>query len=185
MHPHAESCPLLDSFQCALESPWSQANESLVLAPFTYTASKPGKEIRKLLVDAFNVWLAVPCEQLNVIEHVIQTLHNASLMIDDIEDDGEMRRGQPAAHVVYGIPQTINSANYAYFLAFAKLKRLGEGVATKDLDLVITEELLNVHRGQGLEILWRDLLHCPTEEEYVSMVNNSTSVPTSQDQVSP
>ena len=34
-------------------------------------------------------------------------------------------------------------------------------------------ELLALHRGQGLELLWRDSLQCPTEEEYVNMVNQS------------
>lgn len=36
-------------------------------------------------------------------------------------------------------------------------------------------ELLSLHRGQGLEILWRDSLTCPSEEEYIDMVNNSAS----------
>jgi geranylgeranyl diphosphate synthase, type III len=35
------------------------------------------------------------------------------------------------------------------------------------------DELLNLHRGQGLDLLWRDSLTCPTEEEYIHMVNNS------------
>jgi geranylgeranyl diphosphate synthase type 3 len=26
-------------------------------------------------------------------------------------------------------------------------------------------ELLNLHRGQGQDILWRDTLQCPTEEQ--------------------
>lgn len=34
-------------------------------------------------------------------------------------------------------------------------------------------ELLNLQRGQGLDLVWRDSLRCPTEEEYISMVNNS------------
>lgn len=42
------------------------------------------------------------------------------------------------------------------------------------MDLIVTEELLNLHRGQGMEILWRDLLQCPTLEEYTYMVNNKT-----------
>lgn len=46
---------------------------------------------------------------------------------------------------------------------------------TKDLDKVVTEELLNLHRGQGLDLLWRDTLDCPTEAEYIDMVNNSMS----------
>lgn len=47
-----------------------------------------------------------------------------------------------------------------------------------DFDFLLTvysAELLNLHRGQGLELLWRDSLQCPTEEEYVKMVNNSKS----------
>ncbi|OJA20804.1 hypothetical protein AZE42_06518 [Rhizopogon vesiculosus] len=178
---------LLNSLPSVLvsESQWSQTNESLILEPFTYITSKAGKEIRTLLVEAFNLWLAVPREQLKIIEHVVQMLHNASLMIDDIEDDAQLRRGQPVAHKMYGIPQTINAANYAYFLAYKELAKLrslfkeGEGeeasvAGVRDLDLVVTDELVNLHRGQGSEILWRDMLQCPTEEEYISMVNNKT-----------
>ena len=34
----------------------------------------------------------------------ITTAHNASLVIDDIQDDSVKRRGQPCAHLVYGMP---------------------------------------------------------------------------------
>lgn len=39
----------------------------------------------------------------------------------------------------------------------------------------IAEELLNLHRGQGMDLYWRDSLTCPTEEEYIDMVSNSVS----------
>lgn len=35
------------------------------------------------------------------------------------------------------------------------------------------QELLNLHRGQGRDILWRDINRCPTEEDYESMVLDS------------
>lgn len=160
---------------------WPESYESVIIEPFIYITSKPGKEIRTLLIEAFNLWLDVPRAQLGVISRVVRMLHSASLMIDDIEDDAQLRRGQPVAHRIYGIPQTINTANYVYFLAYKELAALrchGSGetdrvVANQDLDLVVTEELLALHRGQGLEIFWRDTLKCPTEEEYIAMVNNS------------
>lgn len=37
-------------------------------------------------------------------------------------------------------------------------------------------EQLNLHRGQGRDILWRDTNRCPTEEEYQSMVLDSECV---------
>ncbi|KAF9449268.1 terpenoid synthase [Macrolepiota fuliginosa MF-IS2] len=156
------------------EPQWSSQNESDLLEPFTYTTANPGKEIRGKLIEAFNLWLKVPPEELSVIAKIVNMLHTASLMVDDIEDDSQLRRGQPVAHKIYGIPQTINSANYAYFLAYQQLFALRQNSKASDLDALVTSELLSLHRGQGLEILWRDSLRCPTEDEYIQMVNNKT-----------
>jgi Polyprenyl synthetase len=44
--------------------------------------------------------------------------------IDDVEDGSSLRRGFPVAHSIYGVPQTINSANYIYFCALRELETL-------------------------------------------------------------
>ena len=36
-----------------------------------------------------------------------------------------------------------------------------------------SEQLLELHRGQGKDIYWRDSFICPTEEEYMEMVRQS------------
>ena len=41
--------------------------------------------------------------------------------MDDVEDNSELRRGSPVAHTIYGVPQTINTANYVYFQAIQEL----------------------------------------------------------------
>ncbi|KAJ7198739.1 isoprenoid synthase domain-containing protein [Mycena pura] len=159
------------------QSSWSADNESAVLEPYTYITANPGKDFRTKLMAAFNTWINVPEEKLRNIAKIISMLHNASLMIDDIEDDSQLRRGQPVTHKIYGIPQTINTANYVYFLAYQELLALSEPGSTPsqtELISIITSELLSLHRGQGLELFWRDSLTCPSEEEYVSMVNDKT-----------
>ncbi len=55
-----------------------------------------------------------------MIGDLIEMLHNASLLIDDIQDNSKLRRGSPVAHNIYGVPLTINAANYVYFLAMQK-----------------------------------------------------------------
>ena len=92
------------------------------------------------------------------------------ISIDDIQDSSKLRRGKPVAHSIFGVAQTINSANYAYFLAQQKLS---SWYSTRANDVFI-EELLNLHRGQGMELHWRDTLTCPTEEEYIDMVLDKT-----------
>ena len=36
----------------------------------------------------------------------------------------QLRRGIPVAHKLFGVPQTINTANYVYFLAYQQLSQL-------------------------------------------------------------
>lgn len=60
----------------------------------------PGKDIRGVLVECFQHWLDIPVDVLTDIKSIITTLHNASLLIDDIEDNSKMRRGVPVAHSI-------------------------------------------------------------------------------------
>jgi geranylgeranyl diphosphate synthase, type III len=43
------------------------------------------------------------------------------------------------------------------------------------LSILISDELIALHRGQGMEIFWRDNLTCRTIDEYIEVVNNKTS----------
>lgn len=154
------------------------------MEPYNYLASHPGKEVRAQLISAFNQWLQVPPETLAVICRVVQMLHTASLLMDDVEDNSDLRRGVPVAHKIYGVPQTINTANYVYFVVFNEIFRLGLAqpqadpgqarLRAADLAHVVAEEMVHLHRGQGMDLFWRDSLTCPTEEEYVQMVTNKT-----------
>lgn len=91
--------------------------------------------------------------------------------IDDIQDGSDLRRGQPSAHTIYGVAQTINSANHAYFLAQKELLGLREGSSMVN---IFNEELINLHRGQGMDIYWRETVTTPTEQEYLLMISNKT-----------
>lgn len=93
--------------------------------------------------------MRVPPQDLAIVKNVVGMLHTASLLMDDVEDDSHLRRGLPGAllvsrneirenkgkstradsqsivaHKIYGVPQTINSANYVYFLAYQELSRI-------------------------------------------------------------
>ena len=91
--------------------------------------------------------------------------------IDDIEDSSQLRRGFPAAHCIFGAAQSINAANYAYVCAQQELLKLDDPFAAFR---IYNEELLNLHRGQGIELFWRDTMTVPTENEYLLMISNKT-----------
>ncbi|KAI0107255.1 terpenoid synthase [Nemania sp. FL0031] len=159
-----------ENFDYIARRTWNQRKEDVVRGPFDYLLDRPGKDIRTSLINAFNVWLKVPKESLDVIANVVGMLHTASLLVDDVEDSSELRRGVPVAYKVFGAPQTINCANYIYFCALQELEKLNNPNAVA----IYSEELINLHRGQGMDLYWRDTLTCPTEDEYLEMVGNKT-----------
>lgn len=146
--------------------------DETVLEPFRYISSVPGKDVRGSLIDCFQLWFQVDPSStvLQSIKDIIGDLHNASLMVDDIEDNSSLRRGIPVAHKVFGVPATINCSSYAIFLTLEKVHALNNPRAIE----VFVGELLNLHRGQGQDIFWRDSMICPTEEQYLKMVQDKT-----------
>ena len=159
-----------EDFNFSARRTWTDEKESIVCGPFDYLNGTRGKEFRTQLISAFNGWLEVPEESLGVITRVVGMLHTASLLVDDVEDSSSLRRGLPVAHNIFGVPQTINSANYIYFLALQELQKLNNPKAL----VIFAEELCNLHRGQGMDLFWRDTLTCPTEDDYLEMVGHKT-----------
>jgi geranylgeranyl diphosphate synthase type 3 len=151
-------------------SSWSNEKEKILLGPYEYLYAHPGKDVRTQLIAAFNEWLEVPPASLEIITKVVGMLHTASLLVDDVEDSSFLRRGLPVAHSIFGTAQTINSANYVYFCGLQELQKLRNPKAIE----IYTEELLNLHRGQGMDLFWRDTLTCPSEDDYLEMVGNKT-----------
>ena len=150
---------------------WNGHKDKIVMGPYHYLYAHPGKDFRTSLVQAFDAFLKVPSASLATITKVVGMLHTSSLLIDDVQDSSTLRRGIPVAHNIFGTAQTINSANYVYFLALQELQHLKN---RDDAIHIFTIELLNLHRGQGMDLYWRDTLTCPTEDDYLEMVQNKT-----------
>jgi geranylgeranyl diphosphate synthase type 3 len=80
--------------------------------------------------------------------------------LDDIQDNSSLRKGVPTAHTVYGIPSTINAANYMFLIILKKTQDINFPEA---MTLCI-DQILKMYQGQGMEIYWRDNYSCPTVE---------------------
>ncbi|CAN8100624.1 unnamed protein product [Discula destructiva] len=148
----------------------TESAEKIVCAPFEYISTLPSKGVRNTFIDSLNVWLEVPEASLQTIKTIVGRLHDSSLMLDDIEDDSTLRRGHPAAHVVYGTAQTINAANYLVVLALNDLQKLQspQGI------IIFTEELRTLFLGQGSDLHWKYHVELPSEEQYMEMIDNKT-----------
>ena len=109
----------------------------------------------------------------------MEILHNASLMIDDIEDNSVKRRGNDCCHIKYGVPVSISAGNTLYFLAMNWILRHPDESTRSKLLEVAVMEMTNLHLGQNQDIVWNRDLTEPnaqyTEAGYLALCKHKTA----------
>ncbi|MCR5613101.1 polyprenyl synthetase family protein [Treponema sp.] len=107
---------------------------------------------------------------------LVEFVHTASLIHDDIEDGADTRRGKPAAHITYGLDTALNAASWLYFTAPTAIEHLDINIEKKNFYYTLfNRELRRLHLGQAMDILWhRNPDIFPTMAEYQAMVQNKT-----------
>lgn len=119
--------------------------------------SRNGKHWRPLcsmlLVESTGISSA-PYAQM--ISAFTELNHSGSLIIDDIEDDSLIRRGEECLHLRYGIDVAINVGNTLYFLPYLLLKNHPHLTDRQRLELykLVIQVWTRAHFGQGLDIYW-------------------------------
>ncbi|KAJ5027551.1 isoprenoid synthase domain-containing protein [Bipolaris maydis] len=162
--------PIIDIRGTSNQRPTQNEDDRVLMGPINYIASMPSKGVRSMLVESFNLWLKVPESSMRVIEKIVADLHNASLILDDIEDDSDLRRGQMATHLVFGQAQAINSANFMFVRAVREASGMKNEVAVP----LLLHGLERMYQGQALDLYWKHAMICPSISEYLHMVDCKT-----------
>ena len=160
----------------APESATEQNPLALLSAPCASLVSGGGKRWRPLLAVLAYQLAGGNSEDIYTLTPLIEGIHTASLIHDDIEDNSELRRGQPAAHVAYGLDSALNSGSWLYFRALQSLEDY-QAPASIKLDLYATAltQIRALHEGQALDIHWhRTVGFFPSQEDYERMIRLKT-----------
>ncbi len=88
---------------------------------------------------------------------VVEIIHNGTLMVDDVEDNSDMRRGKPCTHKIFGVDVAINTGNMMYYLPHLIIKKIELDKKTKlAIYDLINEEMLKLSLGQGMDLYWHN-----------------------------
>jgi len=131
-----------------------------LLTPVRELTSNQGKKIRGTLVGLAYRLLnsegsssVTAARRIKIGADVLELIHAGSLIIDDIEDGSQVRRGRPALHVRYGLPLALNAGNWLYFWPFQLVADLD---LPKETTLAAYEAyqrtLLRAHFGQAMDL---------------------------------
>ncbi|CAG7927668.1 unnamed protein product [Penicillium olsonii] len=134
--------------------------EEISLEPYVYQKSLPSKGVWNAAIDGLDIWYQVPERSVLIIQEIITLLHSSSRMVYDTQNNSPLRGGSPATHMVFGIGQTINSANIVLLKAVQAAMSLSANAAT-----LLTNRLIEGHIGQGVDLHWANQTKIPTEEE--------------------
>jgi geranylgeranyl diphosphate synthase type I len=104
-----------------------------------------------------------------------EVIHNGTLMVDDIEDSSELRRGKPCTYRIFGVDIAINAGNAMYYLPLLSIVNNKNKLSIEKgnrLYEVYIEEMVNLSFGQAMDIAWhRGLANADniTEKHYLQM----------------
>jgi geranylgeranyl diphosphate synthase type I len=104
-----------------------------------------------------------------------EIVHNGTLMVDDIEDASDFRRGKPCTYKIYGLDIAINAGNAMYYLPLVSLIARKSMISTSKLSKIYeiyVREMINLSIGQAMDIAWhRGLANADQidEKDYLQM----------------
>jgi len=136
-----------------------------------YIVDSGGKRLRPLLCILSARLFSYPDERHIPLSVVVEFLHTASLLHDDVVDSSEVRRGTPSANGVWGNQASVLVGDFLFSRAFEMMVADGHmdvlALLSKVSNTLAEGEVLQLVRTFHLEM---------TEAEYLEVVESKTAI---------
>lgn len=157
--------------------------EKQLLEPASEYLTRPSKAVRKQLVfEGYR--LAREIEKnlepapssdfvLKQLSCAIEMIHAGSLILDDIQDHSEKRRGRPAYHIEHGASAAITMGSWLLIWPLRVVCDLGlEPICSQKLQELFVKTVSDAHYGQMIDVSTRiemlPMEHVPVIAEFVA-----------------
>jgi geranylgeranyl diphosphate synthase type II len=149
-----------------------------LVAPAVDYLARGGKALRPALCLATCEAFGGDLDRALPSAAAIELLHTAFLVHDDVEDDSDLRRGEPTLHRRYGRAAAMNAGDGLAVMALGALRGnqqlLGPALAARvwaEFDFMARQTV----DGQALELGWqRDGLTDLTPDDYLDLIMKKT-----------
>ena len=139
------------------------------------TFAVPGKMLRPacvMLFGAFGPGATQKHDELQKIATSIETLHNATLIHDDIIDESSMRHGRPSIQTKYGKHIAVYAGDYLFALSLTLLSENAQSLHSviadgKTMQNILVGETEQYNNAYNINI---------SEKEYLNQIKGKTGV---------
>lgn len=135
-----------------------------------YIIGSGGKRLRPALVLMSAKACGYQGQQHALMGAIVEFIHTATLLHDDVVDDSDLRRGRSTANAVFGNPASVLVGDYLYSRAFEMMVDIDRMAIMRTM----AEATTIIAEGEVLQLL---NIHDPdvTEERYLTVVRYKTA----------
>ena len=135
-----------------------------------YVVKSGGKRLRAVLTLLSAKALSYQGHKHHLLAAIIEIIHTATLLHDDVVDASELRRGQPSANAIYGNMASVLCGDFLYSKAF----ELMIGLEQLEILAALAHTSNIVAEGEMLQL---KSCHNPefTEAEYFEVISQKTA----------
>jgi octaprenyl-diphosphate synthase len=130
-----------------------------------------GKRLRPLLLMISSDLCGYKGDRRYGIAAVLEFLHTASLLHDDVIDLADTRRGKTAANHIWGNSASILVGDYLYSQAFKLMVQDGDPLVQK----ILTDAAITMVEGETAQLTKCGDISI-TEEEYLRVIEQKTAI---------
>ena len=134
-----------------------------------YIVNSGGKRLRPLLVLLSARSFLYQGDQHHLLAAIIEFIHTATLLHDDVVDESELRRGNETANALFGNAASVLVGDFLYSRAFEMMVDIDDMRVMQILAIttnVIAEgevmQLMNVHDAETTEEKYLEVIFCKT-----------------------
>mmetsp|Transcript_26471 Transcript_26471/g.44195 ORF Transcript_26471/g.44195 Transcript_26471/m.44195 type:complete len:1365 (-) Transcript_26471:805-4899(-) len=140
------------TFECVQHAGFDRIADEL-MTPVRMITDRGGKGWRSMCFAACGLAVGGKEEDLRSFLAFPELTHTGSLIVDDVQDNSDLRRGGPACHVVHGVATAINAGTAAYFAPEVLIWECDVSPETRlELYRLCFLVLRTAHAGQGMDI---------------------------------
>lgn len=136
-----------------------------------YIVNSGGKRLRPMLLLLAAKALGYKEDKHLVLATVIEFIHTATLLHDDVVDESELRRGQESANVIWGNAASVLVGDYLYSKSFEMMVRADN----MRVMTILSKTTTAIAEGEVLQ-----LLNCnnpdTNEQKYREVISRKTAI---------
>lgn len=136
-----------------------------------YIVEAGGKRMRPLLVLLAARACDIQSDQHIPMAAVIEFIHTATLLHDDVVDMSNLRRGRPTVNAQWNNPSSVLVGDFIYSRAFQILVRIGEMRIME----IMADTTNKIAEGEVLQLISKSNPNS-TESDYMRVIENKTAI---------